>query len=685
MPHKQEFLNILINHVPAAVAFFDRQMHYIATSRRWLTDFGLGDRDLIGQCHYDIFPEIGDDWKADHQRGLHGESLESEKERFVRADGTEQWLYRIVRPWRAPEGSIGGIVILTEDITHRQHAEQRLRHLNSILDGIRKVNQVIARDSDPHLLIERACEALVQARGFNTVAIVLTNEDGTHASTHAMAGRPLVSLQGMLARGHIPTCASEAIATGKGVLRHFGEPACNGCPVAPERRGDTDELAFAIFHAGHTYGFMLVCMPHGMGMNPEEVSLLQEISDDIGFALRAYHARVERDATAKTLSQTEAQLRQAQKLESIGRLAGGIAHDFNNILAAQMGFCELMAMRLGENDPLRPDLDKIRTCAERAASLTRQLLAFSRKQTLKPEVLDLNAVVHQIEKMLRRMIGEDIALFSRSGRDLGRVKVDRGQLEQVIMNLAVNARDAMPDGGKLIIETANVDLDDGYAQNHVSVTPGPHVMLAVSDNGVGMDAETQHRMFEPFFTTKEMGKGTGLGLSTVYGIVKQSGGNIWVYSELGKGTTFKIYLPCVEDVALSPKPMREPLRTDGQGELILIVEDDTTLREVFTEMIGRLGYRVHAASHVDEALAAVKVGLQPDLLLTDVIMPGCSGPALAERLLKIQPQLKVIYTSGYTDDAIIQHGVLDSGTEFLQKPFTSSDLSKKLRKVLDAD
>ena len=682
VPHKQEFLNILINHVPAAVAFFDRDMRYIAASRRWLTDYGLGERDLTGRSHYEVFPEIPDDWKALHQRSLNGEALEAKEERFVRINGTVQWLHWVQRPWHAPDGGIGGIVILSEDITHRQEAEQRLRHMNGILDGIRKVNQVIARETDPHLLIQRSCEALAQTRGFTTVAIALTDGREPVISAHAMAGREMESLQNMLGQGCIPECATEAIATNAVVARNFEDAACDGCPVAPERRGDTDELTIAIRHGARLYGFMLVCMPRGMGDNPEESRLLQEIGNDIGFALHACRATSELDDAAANLAATEAQLRQAQKLESIGQLAGGIAHDFNNILAAQMGFCELMGIRLGKTHAQRPDLDKIKACAERAASLTRQLLAFSRKQALQPEVLDLNDVVSQVEKMLRRLIGEDIELRAALAGNLELIKVDRGQLEQVIMNLAVNARDAMPQGGKLSIETANIELDEAYAQMHIDVVPGPHVMLTISDNGEGMDAETQRRIFEPFFTTKAMGKGTGLGLSTVYGIVKQSGGNIWVYSEPGKGTTFKIYLPCVQEIPTAKAPV-EPLHTGGRGESILIVEDDATLREVFVEMIGKMGYRVRAAGNASEALEAMQQGLKPDLLLTDVIMPGASGRVLAELLVAMQPGLRVIYTSGYTDDAIVHHGLIDEETEFLQKPFTSADLARKLRTVLE--
>jgi PAS domain S-box-containing protein len=389
---------------------------------------------------------------------------------------------------------------------------------------------------------------------------------------------------------------------------------------------------------------------------------------------------VQTDLTERT--QMENQLRQAQKLEAIGLLAGGVAHDFNNILMAQLGYCELMKSSLRDEDPLARDLAQIRACAERAAALTHQLLAFSRKQPLQLEVLDLNRVVTGIGTMLRRLIGEDVDFATVLAPELGRVRADPGQIEQVITNLAVNAREAMPHGGKLTIETANVDLDAEYARSHVSVVPGRYVMLAVSDTGSGMDEATQSRVFEPFFTTKVRGQGSGLGLATIYGIVKQSGGNIWVYSEPGKGTSFKIYLPRVE-AEPTPQVRDEPTCARGGGEQVLVVEDELTIRELLQRMLAGLGYCARVAANGGEALIAVEEEqLKPDLLITDVVMPGMSGKVLAERLRKTQPDLKVLYMSGYTDDAIVHHGALDSGTPFLQKPFNTNDLAAKVHKLL---
>jgi len=380
----------------------------------------------------------------------------------------------------------------------------------------------------------------------------------------------------------------------------------------------------------------------------------------------------------------EAQLRHSQKMEAVGRLAGSVAHDFNNLLSVILGYSSMLLADLKPVDPIRPDIDMIRAAGEKAAALTRQLLAFSRQQVLSPRVLDLNEIVQDSERMLRRLLGEDIELVMLYQRNLSPVRVDPGQIDQVVMNLALNARDAMPTGGKLTIETREVELDASYTADHFDVTPGPHVMLAVSDTGIGMDRETQTRIFEPFFTTKDVGKGTGLGLSTVFGIVRQSGGNIWVYSEVGGGTTFKVYLPRAPNGHEPEAPaFVEPVTLRGT-ETILLVEDQDEVRRVAQEILSRHGYHVIASQNAGEALLSCERHPRTiHLLLTDVVMPQMSGRELAERLAKVRPDMKVLYMSGYTDNAIVHHGILDSGIAFVQKPLVPEMLARRVREVLD--
>lgn len=391
---------------------------------------------------------------------------------------------------------------------------------------------------------------------------------------------------------------------------------------------------------------------------------------------------IERDITERR--ELQAQLLQSQKMEAIGRLAGGISHDFNNMLTAILGFSDLLLDGAPPEAPWREEVGEIRRAATRAAELTRQLLAFSRKQVLQSVVLDLNVLVADMERMLRRLVGEHIALHTvRAARPMT-VRMDPAQLEQALVNLVVNAADAMPHGGQLTIESALVNLDAGYAATHPGVAPGPHVMLGVSDTGVGMSREILERAFEPFFTTKPQGQGTGLGLSTVYGIVSQGGGHLFAYSEPGQGSTFKLYFPFVDAEATRLPERGAPLEEPGGAETILVVEDEDLVRHLVVRILERLGYRVLTAAAGDEALAIMATMTEPvHLLLTDVVMPRMTGHELARRLLADRPELKVLYVSGYTENTIVHHGVLDPGVHFLEKPFTHEALARKVREVLD--
>ncbi|MGC1936617.1 MAG: ATP-binding protein, partial [Candidatus Acidiferrales bacterium] len=434
-------------------------------------------------------------------------------------------------------------------------------------------------------------------------------------------------------------------------------------PIAAHRRAlNGESVTFHVEWGGGSYACHAEPLRNGQGEVLGVISMALDITDR---------------------KQLEAQLRQAQKMEAVGRLAGGIAHDFNNLLMVIQGYTELLLDKLGAQHPLRRNADQIHDASQRAASLTRQLLAFSRKQMLAPQVLNIQSVVSDMEKMLRRLIGEDVELVTTNPQGLWHVKADRSQIEQVILNLAVNSRDAMPDGGKLTIETSNVELDNSYSR-HAVVEPGEYVLLAVSDTGCGMDSDTQAHVFEPFFTTKEKGKGTGLGLATVYGIVKQSGGYIWVYSEIAKGTSFKVYLPRVREPELAPQQKPEAMSPVRGSETILLVEDEKGVRELAREYLEQIGYRVLQADNAAQALEIARkhAGLI-ELLFTDVVMGGMSGRQLAEEMQKLRPEIKILYMSGYTDEAIVHHGILGRGSVLLQKPFTLNSLAIKVRETLE--
>jgi signal transduction histidine kinase len=575
--------------------------------------------------------------------------------------------------------------------------DAHIRHLNRVHAVLTDINQTIVREPDPQKMLEAACRVAVEKGGFRMAWIGIVDEATNRAviRAHAGADAGAIDIIGQLIYVDPPAgCifTHRALFTGQyGVCDDIAKDARTAAwRDAALSRGYLSMAAFPLKTGDRVIGVFNIYAGETGFFDAEELRLLVGLADDMSFALDVHQREQERERAEEQRRLAEERFRhlqeqflQAQKMESIGRLAGGIAHDFNNLLTVINGTTDLVMAGLDLYDPLRHELQEIRLAGDRAATLTGQLLALSRRQMLQPEVLDLSKVVGDLRGMLRRLINEDIELVFNLASPIARVRVDPGQLEQVILNLAVNAQDAMPDGGTLIIETRDVLIDAGHASAHPATRPGAHVMLAVSDTGIGMDEATRLRIFEPFFTTKAQGKGTGLGLSTVYGIVEQSRGTIWVYSEPGQGTTFKIYLPAFEVVPSEAQPTRQP-STHGH-ETILLVEDERGVRDLTRRILESAGYTVLAAGNGPEAIALLEQHAGPiDLLMTDVVMPGMNGRELAARIAELRPEAKVLYASGYTDDAILRHGVLDDSSRFISKPYTQVELTRRVRSILDA-
>lgn len=466
-------------------------------------------------------------------------------------------------------------------------------------------------------------------------------------------------------------------------VRHYGYSKKEFCSMMIlDIRPDEDavELKKKIANINSPFGTTEICRHRKKDGNLISVEITAHSLDFNGVPSRLVLAN---DVTERR--SLEEQLRQSQKMEAIGMLVGGIAHDFNNLLTAINGYSELALKQMSDDEPLHQNVDEIYKAGKRAAALTGQLLAFGRKQVLLPKVINLNSIILEIEKMLRRLIGEDVGLQTALDSELGNVMADPGQIEQVLLNLVINARDAMPDGGQLTIETKNVFLDEDYARIHISVLPGHYVMMGVSDTGTGIDDPTLERIFEPFFSTKEPGKGTGLGLSTTYGIVKQSGGSIWVYSEPDKGTTFKIYFPRIHEDRIAYVARSDNTARMHGTETILLTEDEEIVRKLAKQVLEMYGYNVLVADRGKAALSiSEEYGGHIDLLITDVIMPGMSGRDLSNQILMQRPDIKILYMSGYTDNAIVHHGVIDGEASFIQKPFSTDGLARKIRETLDA-
>ena len=629
----EERLRLFIEHAPAALAMFDRDMSYLAVSHRWLADFGLEGREILGRSHYEIFPEIGEELKQIHRRGLEGEMARGDDDLFERADGSVHYLRWEMHPWRDSGGGVGGIVIFTENISERKRAETALRESEERFRS----------------LIEGAPEAVfVQCAGtFQYVNQAMVNLVGA-VQTEDILGQPFIGR----------------------ILPEYHD-------VIQERIQAQCETGIAALPMEQDYLRL-----DGTRVPVETTAVAIRFQGQDGHLVFVRNITGRREAERERTN-LEAQLRQAQKMESVGRLAGGVAHDFNNLLMSIMGNTELCRDALGSENPACTHLDEIMDAAERSAGITRQLLAFASKQTIVPVLFELNEHVEATLKLLHRLVGEDVELVWRPQARDSRVKMDPSQVDQILANLAVNARDAIAGVGKLIVETGNTFFDAAYCAEHEGTTPGAYVMLAVSDSGCGMDCETMAHIFEPFFTTKPAGKGTGLGLATIYGIVKQNEGYVNVCSEPGKGTTFRIYFPHHAKGSGEAKDVGGPRELPGGTETIMLVEDEKSVRSTTGLLLQALGYNVLTAKAPDDALRQ-SAGYRGviHLLITDVVMPGMNGIDLATKLSEMQPGLACLYVSGYTADVIAHHGILDKGKHFLAKPFTRDALANKVREVL---
>ena len=629
MQQRQSMLRSVLDTIPQFVFWKDRNSVYLGCNQAFAKAIGLDHPDqVVGKTDFDLpWPRAeAEAYRADDAYVMSNNVPKWHiNEQVLQADGVRIWVDRSKLPLLDEAGNVYGVLGVYEDITERKQAETALRQNEATLRGLFRAAPVGLTTSAERILSsvnDHFCVITGRSReslvGHDARQFYGSDEE------YERAGRALWDTLWQTGLNHVETRFVRPDGTARDVLLF-------AAPLDPDDRAAGTVVA------------------------------VEDITE---------------------LKRLEAELLQAQKLESVGRLAGGVAHDFNNLLTIINCYVDLLLDELGRTGPVCGKLQEIRKAGEQAANLTRQLLAFSRRQVLQPQILNLNRVVEEMQGMLQRLIGEDLTLVTELAPQLGAVKADPGQLQQVIMNLAVNARDAMPDGGTLFIKTANAVVAQPHLEGHAEVVAGSYVRLTVSDTGQGMDKATQRQIFEPFFTTKESGKGTGLGLSTIWGIVKQSGGHIWVESEHGRGTTFTVYLPRVSEPA-ADRPSREECLGPHGSETILLVEDQPQLRKLTTEILLELGHKVLAAANAGEALAIWdKHGAEIDLVLTDVIMPGMTGTELARRLRAARPDLNVIYMSGYIDNPVLRQIEIEAGTAYLAKPFTPQGLAAKIRETL---
>ncbi|MCB2216899.1 MAG: PAS domain S-box protein [Desulfobulbaceae bacterium] len=631
--HSNELLRYIIEHANSAIAVHDCDLRYVYVSKNYLEQYKVSESEVIGKHHYEVFPDLPQKWRDVHQKALQGEISGSERDAYPRENGSIEWTRWSCLPWFEPDGAIGGFIVYTEVITDRVRAEEALRESEEYLRAM--------ISAAPMAIISTDVEGVVQSWNIAAQRIFGWSEDEVY--------------------GHSPPFFSakqqeEFFRLRQHVIR--GETLSKIDQTRTRRDGSPVEVSLSaapIYDAAGNVSGML--------------AMIEDISS-------YKRTKQERD-------DLQAQLIQAQKMESIGRLAGGVAHDYNNMLGVILGYTEMALEKLYEDDPLHKDLSEVLKAAERSADITRQLLAFSRQQTIAPKMLDFNEAIAKLKSMIRRLIGEDIEFIWHPGSDLWPIYMDPVQVDQILINLCVNARDAIADIGTISIETDKTTIDEEYCRNHYDFIPGDFVSLSITDNGCGMDRQTRDKLFEPFFTTKVRGKGTGLGLATVYGILKQNNCFINVYSEPGQGSTFTIYFPRYREKDQPAESKPALAHTNRQGhETILLLEDEKAILQMTTLMLKGLGYTVLACNTPNEALeTAAKQPIQ--LLITDVVMPEMNGRELSERLKKHYPDLKTLFMSGYTANVIAHRGVLDKGVNFIQKPFSLSSLAGKTRDVLD--
>ncbi|MHB1317416.1 MAG: PAS domain S-box protein [Anaerolineae bacterium] len=626
---------------------------------------------------------------AEHAIGAFEEALKR-RERFRmvyrlrRHDGVYRWFQDDAYPRYDHQGIFLGYIGHLTDITENHLAEERIAHLNGVLRSVRDINQLIVRVSDEGQLIDGACELLGNMPDYASSVVVLVDGE-KRPTTWASRGSAEFrwALDALFGSGQIPDCCRNALQATGALMLGDRERRCVGCPFLATE-ADHSAMWACLQHDGVIYGYMGVQTLHALGIDEEEQSLIVEMAGDVAYSLHNLaitRASAEAEDRRRALEQ---QLQQAQRVESVGRLAGGVAHDFNNMLSVILGNLELAMSALPPDHPVRADLQEAEKAGRRSADLTRQLLAFARQQTIAPRVFDLNEALEGMLKMLRRLIGEDIEVVWRPHASVWPLRMDPSQLDQVLANLAVNARDAIGGHGTVTIETNNVTLTEARCAEIVGSAPGDYVMLSVSDSGSGMTPEVRAHLFEPFYTTKGVGEGTGLGLATVYGVVTQNGGFIQVESEPGQGATFHIYLPRHPEETAPEAPARAEVTPRGAGELVLLVEDETAILQMGTRMLELLGYEVVAAGNPRTVLQLAEAQERPPaLLITDVVMPGMNGHDLAEQLRERFPDLRVLYMSGYTADVIAIRGVLEEGVHFVGKPFSLKMLGEAVSEALN--